>query len=159
MPDEPTTAYHEAGHAVMAHVLGKDFKTVSILPDGVGAGRIDFKAPVSERSLEMESIVAVAGVAAEGLATGRLRVILQETPSYLIIADDVHRLTSYLLQTGIVAEDNIPAFLQRAVMDAVKTLRANWPAVEAVAKALLKEKTISGSRARSIIAQFRGHHT
>lgn len=68
MPTLKQTAWHEAGHAVVAWHQGFTVELVSILPDEESLGRsqhtpsADFAIP-SER--QRENIVAMAGWAAE----------------------------------------------------------------------------------------------
>src|SRR3954451_4786005 len=74
---EPTpdlaTAYHEAGHAVMALALGRPVAAVTILPDRLRLGACEFGKAVfrpSEDWLEREALISLAGLAAEALHTG-----------------------------------------------------------------------------------------
>ena len=71
--DAERTAYHEAGHAVMALALGRPVDHVSIRPDAQRLGHCDFRKPVfrpSEDWLEREMLISLAGPAAEGLFAG-----------------------------------------------------------------------------------------
>src|SRR5215813_5236706 len=68
------TAYHEAGHAVVALALGRPVHRVSILPDRERLGTCEFGKAVfrpSEDWLEREILIAVAGLAAEARQTGK----------------------------------------------------------------------------------------
>src|SRR2546422_12664 len=72
-PDE-ATAYHEAGHAVVALALGRPVQRVSILPDRVHLGKCEFGKGLfrpSEDWLEREMLIALAGIAAEARHTGK----------------------------------------------------------------------------------------
>src|SRR5437868_4318539 len=72
-PHDEATAYHEAGHAVVALALGRPIHRVSVLPDrdhlglcrsGKGGSR------PSEDWLEREILIALGGIAAEARHTG-----------------------------------------------------------------------------------------
>src|SRR5882724_12821034 len=74
---EPTadeaTAYHEAGHAVVALLLDRPVQCVSILPDRDHLGVCEFGKGVcrpSEDWLEREMLIALGGIAAEARFTG-----------------------------------------------------------------------------------------
>src|SRR5271154_137066 len=72
-PAAEHTAYHEAGHAVMALALGRPVDHVSILPDAQFLGHCEFRKAVfrpSEDWLEREMLIALAGAAAEARHTG-----------------------------------------------------------------------------------------
>lgn len=76
------TAYHEAGHAVAAYLLNRDFKSVTIIREGETLGQCsltksdDFHPDANEDEktlahLEEYMITLHAGLASEYLATGR----------------------------------------------------------------------------------------
>src|SRR5687767_13873734 len=70
---DETTAYHEAGHAVVALALGRPVHKVSILPDRELLGVCEFAKGMfrpSEDWLEREALIALGGVAAEARFTG-----------------------------------------------------------------------------------------
>src|SRR3989442_12969464 len=67
------TAFHEAGHAVMALALGRPVACVSVLPTREFLGTCEFGKAVfrpSEDWLEREALVALAGLAAEARRSG-----------------------------------------------------------------------------------------
>src|SRR5438552_18172736 len=67
------TAYHEAGHAVVALARGRPVQRVSILPDRERLGVCEFGKGVfrpSEDGLEREILIALGGIAAEARHTG-----------------------------------------------------------------------------------------
>ena len=72
-PRDQATAYHEAGHAVVALALGRAVQRVSILPDRERLGQCEFKKGLfrpSEDWLEREILIALGGIAAEARHTG-----------------------------------------------------------------------------------------
>src|SRR5580658_7689333 len=69
---DETTAYHEAGHAVVALALGRPVQRVSVLPDRVHLGLCEFGKGAfrpTEDWLEREMLIALGGVAAEARHT------------------------------------------------------------------------------------------
>src|SRR5437868_14962315 len=69
-----TTAYHEAGHAVIAMALGRPVDRVTVVPDKQHAGLCAFRKTASRPSadwLEREMLIALGGIAAEARHTGK----------------------------------------------------------------------------------------
>ena len=74
-----STAYHEAGHAVVALALGRPVQNVSILPNREVLGICKFgKARTSFEDWLGEILIALGGIAAE-VATGNYAM---EPPDY-----------------------------------------------------------------------------
>lgn len=147
------TAYHEAGHAVAAYVLGRDFFSVSITSEGNSAGRCYFAArpetfdpwnrdPATRSRLEIEVITDLAGGIAERIATG--------FDNLQGMASDVYAA----MDTAIYVTSNETqrlAYLERAEARAESILRQHWGAVQALADALLRLGEIEFPQARAII--------
>lgn len=71
---DEATAYHEAGHAVIPLALGRPAQQISVLPDRDSLGQYEFGKNVfrpSEDWLEREILIALGGIAAEAVYTGR----------------------------------------------------------------------------------------
>src|SRR5947209_855148 len=69
---QESTAYHEAGHAVVALALGRPVQRVSILPDAVRLGQCEFRKGEfrpTDDWLEREMLIALGGIAAEAQFT------------------------------------------------------------------------------------------
>src|SRR5882762_5398168 len=72
-PCNEGTAYHEAGHAVVALALGRTVHRVTILPEREHLGQCEFRKGglrPSEDWLEREILIALGGIAAEARHTG-----------------------------------------------------------------------------------------
>ena len=143
------TAYHEAGHAVIALALGRPIHRVTICPDKELAGSCAFGKPVfrpSEDWLEREALIALAGLAAEARFSGEYE--LQGA------ARDRRYVASLALQrTGDVRKAER---LERRLLAKVEHLLArdeNWSAVERIAAELLRAETISGRAARHLFEE------
>ena len=68
------TAYHEAGHAVIAIITGRNVNKVSIIPGGNKLGVCKMskgRKKASPDALEAELLILLAGMAAEGRKSGK----------------------------------------------------------------------------------------
>jgi ATP-dependent Zn protease len=146
---EPTydevTAYHEAGHAVLALLLGRPVERVSVLPDREHAGHCAFGKSVfrpSEDWLEREMLIALGGIAAEARHTGDY--------AWGGAARDQRYVHELAVQR---AGERRAERLQRRLLAKAEHLLANeghWRAVELIAAELLYRGTISGRTARHL---------
>jgi ATP-dependent Zn protease len=145
---DQTTAYHEAGHAVLALILGRPVQRVSIVPDRDHLGICEFGKGVhrpSEDLLEREILIALGGIAAEARFTGNY--------AWDAAARDqkyVQRLTAQR------AGERRAEKLQRRLLAKAEHLLANaghWRAVELIAAELFQHREISGRTASHLFAQ------
>jgi hypothetical protein len=155
--DDPTTAqataYHEAGHAVMALALGRpvDRVTVRARADRLGTcffGKAVFRP--SEDWLEREILIALAGPAAEALHTGEYAWEEGER-------DRTYAYDLALQRAGGSARQ--AQKLERRMLAKVEHLLAkegNWRAVERLAAELLRVGEISGRAARHLFNECQG---
>ena len=142
---DPATAYHEAGHAVVALALGRPVHKVSILPSRDKLGWCEYKKGVfrpSDDWLEREVLIALAGMAAEARHTG--------TYAREEAGRDLKFARSLLVSR---AGDRRADRLERRLLAKVEALLGDdetWAAVEAVAAALLASGEISGRAANHL---------
>lgn len=142
---DPITAYHEAGHAVVALALDRPVHRVSVLPNRDRFGQCEFRKGVfrpSEDWLEREILIALAGMAAEARHTG--------TYSREEAEQDLRYVRRLLLQRG--SERQLER-QERRMLAKVEHLLADdghWRAVELIAAELLKQGVISGRAARHL---------
>jgi ATP-dependent Zn protease len=138
------TAYHEAGHAVLALALGRPVDWVSIRPDRQYLGLCAFRKAVfrpSEDWLEREAIIALGGLAAEARFTGAY------------CWDGAGRDYDYVfdLAKSRAGNDRQAERLVRRFLSKAEHLLArpgHWEAVEKIAAELLRLEQISGRAAR-----------
>jgi len=147
------TAYHEAGHVVTAYVLGREFILVSITSQGTSSGRCNFAprppefdpwdaAPSTRARIEAEVITDLAGGIAERIATGIENPIGSAADVYFAIDT----------ATFVTSNDNqLHAYVARARERAEAIVREYWPAVQAIAEALLRLDQLDRHQARRII--------
>jgi hypothetical protein len=140
------TAYHEAGHAVMALALGRPVAYVSVLPTRQFLGTCEFGKAVfrpSEDWLEREMLIALAGLAAEARFSGDY--------AWDGAARDRDYAEDLALQRAGTARK--ASRLLRRILSKAEHLLAqeeNWRAIEAMAAELLRVGEISGRAARHI---------
>jgi ATP-dependent Zn protease len=138
------TAYHEAGHAVVALALGRPVQRVSILPDRERLGSCAFGKAVfrpSEDWLEREALIALSGLAAEARFTG------------VYAFDGAARDRRYVAELALqrAGDARKAERLERRLLAKVEHLLSQeeiWRAVERIAAELLRSGAISGRAAR-----------
>ncbi len=138
------TAYHEAGHAVMALALGRPVDHVSIRADAQFLGHCEFRKAVfrpSEDWLEREMLIALAGLAAEAIHTGDYAW------------DGAARDLRYARELALDRAGNerkAERLANRVLSKAEHLLSksAHWRAVERLAVELLRVGEVSGRAAR-----------
>src|SRR5262245_22629066 len=146
------TAYHEAGHAVLALALGRSVDWVSIRPDRQFLGLTAFRKAVfrpSEDWLEREAIISLGGVAAEARITGDY-CWHGAAKDY----DYVFELAKSRAGDGKKAERLVKRFLSKA--EHLLDRPGHWAAVEKIAAELLRLGEISGRAARHFFEEGRG---
>jgi ATP-dependent Zn protease len=133
-------AYHEAGHAVVAHALGVEVEGVSIVQYEGSMGHTTTPLPENADSsdeeasadLEKHLITGVAGAASEELLTEEL----SELPGKDMAG--VAKLLIGLEYTGAPVQ----ADSEEALDKAKSILHDNWGSVRALAEALLKHEEL-----------------
>jgi hypothetical protein len=143
------TAYHEAGHAVMALYLGRPIQKVTIAPGKSALGDEHLglchvkKSPGkgSKDWFEDEVMILLAGMVAEAQITGQYCAAGA--------ARDL-RYARRFLQSRAESERQIERLERRLLSKTENHLsdRALWSAVELIAAELLKSETISGRAAK-----------
>ena len=145
MESTNATAYHEAGHAVVALILGRPVQRVSILANDQHLGVCEFGKGMSrptEDWLEREILIALAGIAAEARFTGNYAW------------DGAARDQQYVHKLAVQrAGERRADKLQRRLLAKAEHLLADddtWRAVELIAEELLRLGEISGRTARHL---------
>ena len=148
-PTEIATAYHEAGHAVMALVLGRPVQRVSIRPNHLRLGRCELKKGSfrpSRDAVETKILILFGGLAAEARHLGRYG---WEGASQDL--RDVRAMTRMR-----AASERQTERLERRMLDKAEHILhqpGTWLAVTRIAEELLRCTTISGRAARHLFDQ------
>jgi ATP-dependent Zn protease len=139
---DPATAYHEAGHAVVALAVGRPVQKVSVRPGQELLGWCQFRKGVyrpSEDWLENEILIALAGLAAEARHTG----------SY--DREAAGRDLRYVRKLAVqrATERQLDRYERRMLGKAENLLAddGHWRAVELIAAELMRLGEISGRAA------------
>ncbi len=156
------TAYHEAGHAVAARWQGIRVRSATIIPNKDAAGQVFHSNPLHNKDPECDAgtpnrlraerliRVSLAGLAAQRRFDRTIKSWHGE--------NDLHRavnLLSYFTGDG----RHLNAYLQLLQIEAegIFDRPGVWIQVEAVAKALLREKTIGPKRLAQIMRESFAH--
>lgn len=147
--DEEGTAFHEAGHAVLGAIRGRNPISVTIVVNGCAAGKTEFPedcvdefknhfgdSPEKHAYIETRILIAVAGTIAHDL----------RFPGRDHDAGDRRdeNLAGELIEDNAGwADDDREIYFQKLRRTAQELLKKDWPWVEAVACALIERKTIS----------------
>ena len=143
VPHDSATAYHEAGHAVVALVLGRQVHHVSILPNRERLGVCEFRKPTtrpSEDWVEREILISLGGIAAEARHTG--------VHAWGSAGRDIQYVQALAIERA--GERRADRYALRMLSKAEHLIGQdeNWRAIELIAKALLETGSISGRAAR-----------
>jgi ATP-dependent Zn protease len=144
-------AYHEAGHAVVAHTLGVEVEGVSIVQDQGSSGHTTTPRPDNVDSsdeevsadLEKHLITGVAGAASEELLTEELSDLRGKD------LEGVAKLLMGLEDAGAPVQ----ADSEEALDKAKSILRDNWGSVQALAEALLEHEELDREGVLAVLAQ------
>ncbi len=153
--DDETAAYHEAGHVVGATSQGLTVRETSIVETDLIAGFTQNDDPdleadsadVRRTEAERAVITLYAGEIAQRRFAPR-SVRRWQTQSDRAQADE-------LLQSVDGAADVAEAHGKWLRLKTEKLIARRWPEVEAVAKALIKEKSLKEDRIARLIASTR----
>lgn len=149
------TAYHEAGHAVVALALGRPIQRVTIVPGKTHAGLASLgqchiqkgRFRPSKDWLEDEILILFAGMAAEAQVTGDYCTAGAKQDLLAI---------RRLVESRAGGGERQVARLERRLLDKTEHLladEANWQAIQRIAAQLLEHQTISGRAARHLYEQ------
>lgn len=153
--DVTRAAYHQAGHVVVAYVLGLPVPDLSLEPDPEAAETCGYSlwadalaeegagAAGDVEGLEAEAIACLAGPIAEAMVAGEFDEGVAEDDLYLALD---------LAEAAVGGEEGRDAFLDRAEDRAESLLDEAWTAVEAVAGALVEARGLDADRVREIVA-------
>ena len=178
--DRQMTAFHEAGHAVLAYILELDdqIQVASIIKRRDTLGVV-YRTPLEERHTELREdmrrdiVVALGGLAAEEIWFGETTTgpssDLRHATSQAAIMLGLLGMGENLISYGVLPQgglndgplgailgnpDNRKAIgdlLAEAKQQAVELLRANEPAVRALSERLLEKDEVAGEELEELL--------
>jgi len=148
------TAYHEAGHAVMATILGRKIQKVTIASAHLQTGGVRLgvcelgkgRTKASHDAIEDEVLILLAGMVAEAHFTGKY--------CSLGASQDLRLVNRLLADRG--GSQRQFARVQRRMLEKTEHLlseTAHAKAITQVARELITRTTISGRNVRHIVDQ------
>jgi len=158
-----STAYHEAGHAVAAWALGVPVRSITIVRDGnVSLGSVTYAPVLSKRVLQpFKFKTSLQGIEGETAALRYAVISLAGVVSQRKYAPrsvrrgharhDYQAVIFSAEQAGCSDEQELKHWYRRALRRAEQLIERKWPAVEAVASALIKKRELSGKEALAAI--------
>jgi hypothetical protein len=169
LTEEKFTAYHEAGHAVVFSLIGRELVQVFLGPDPGNGGceltpiatAFDLYNPRMRALAEQHLVAHLAGPVAEAILLGReedcggLTFSASDLREARLIAEKLVRV-----RPAGEAERTVDLLFWRTWSATAAWLRCapQWAAVETLARALLAQRRLEGQHARQLIAvALKGH--
>jgi len=148
------TAYHEAGHAVMAHLCGQIVTKVEIVGDEEHTGSVSCLRFLEEprwgidkympsAAIEARILCLIAGIAAENIVTG--------DKSWREPDDDLDEAVRLGLRV-VRSCDRVLPLLEEARDHAADLLHRHWNAVAVLAGLLLIHRRLTRDQLRQVMA-------
>ncbi len=164
---EERVAYHEAAHAVATWALWRPFEYVTVIPQADSNGHLRFlpMPDINEQVFEGDhdvllmdrAVITLAGYIADSVYADRVWPTLDDMWGR-ITPDDHHAVDLAYHHSSAVADCSNPERieyevappLQRMYERAEELVIDSWGAIEAVAQALLVEKTLTALQVAGI---------
>jgi hypothetical protein len=154
-------AYHEAGHAVMRHILGHGFRSISTVEGKDGSEgrvmnkacpRVKFWTKAAAIHNEEEIMALLSGMAATCILRRRRRIGVAET----ILQGDqdwdrAYKLAMYRCSAFVIGDQETERYIEWLETRTLNMLRRCWRAVVALADAVAGGKELCEEQAVRII--------
>jgi ATP-dependent Zn protease len=150
------TAYHEAGHAVVAHVLGQRIKRITVVPNKSQnyVGCVFFAKQPSVKGIDRDPSSKITRAAQERIMVSLAGLCAQNlfNPRTCRSFHGDKDFKEVMLYVGhLVRENEAKPFLNWMEVRTDNLLRDNWKAVEVLAEELIRCREISRKEAHQII--------
>jgi hypothetical protein len=152
------TAYHEAGHAMVAHLLGGKVQLVTVEPDNddgparTGDTQVRWKKSLSEQAFARHAIqVCLAGPTAEMIYSGE-PYHPGCVPEWAADWQDAWKLAATL----VADERQRLQYLEQTAIELYRRMQQDdfWEALAGVADHLLAHETLEGEEFRELISEW-----
>ena len=151
-----SVAHHEAGHIVAAWLQGFKLKSVTIVPSAGYQGlaslhesNLEGFHPVYDNSEETER--KVKALAIWGLAGPAAQRIFNPKGYRHVHVEEDFRSSANILSYIAGSAEDVERKFETVHKNAERLVQDNWHHVEALAEALLKKNTLSGSEIRGLL--------
>ena len=156
MKTEESTAYHEAGHVVVAIRLGIPFSSATIVPgeDYLGMVMSSAMRRRGQRLTDLDQkhiMWDIAGPLCERMYTGYEGDFAEPEITRALDICEGRMTVEASVDDGYIGGDAGIRRLERLIKRTRRILDADWHIVEHVAQALLQEQTLSRQKIRSIV--------
>lgn len=172
-----TTAYHEAGHALVAHLLGAKHQPlykVTITPRGPSLGHTSFEPKndalmINLQELEARIATQLAGRIAEEIVFGELNITTgaeNDLQNATELAYNMVTRWGYSRRVGLIHDHNskdiiskavieqeVQAILQKNYTRAKELLTNNRAKLNTLAKSLLEHETLDAKQVKLLLGQ------
>jgi ATP-dependent Zn protease len=159
----PSVAYHEAGHAVVAFVLGMDVELVSIETQGFPPGWLlrggvlasfNLRGMENRDEAERAATAGLAGEQAERLWCSQKPWRLAKSTQHVRFSGD-HTYVAEMLRPFIRYSADERRIIKR-LKEVARTLLANhWSSVEVLAAKLAEQKVLTGWEIKLLVTAKR----
>jgi ATP-dependent Zn protease len=144
-----STAYHEAGHAVVSWVVGLEMEGASIEQQGSSLGRVRFAdmeaMEVYHEILRRHLVSSYAGVQAVELHTGRPTDTDDPNIDPRVKGSDWDGVMDLTLRLAGQEESTQVTLQEKAENEAQRILGENWRTVETITQALLRDRSLDSA--------------
>ena len=155
-----TTAFHEAGHAVMAQIVGRPIEKVSISPAHLQTGGMRLgvcklqkgRKKSSKDALEDEVMILFAGMVAESYLTGKY--------CRQGAGQDLRMIRRLLLNRG--GSERSLQKLEKRILEKTEHIlddQTHLNAIQKVAEKLVENETVSGRSVRHLLEEAIANET
>jgi len=144
VPEREFLAFHEAGHAAMAMILGRPIRRATIRETHGLTGYVDYKHAASALSQIREEHRPIVETDALILLAGRAAECERTLGSPLSHASLDRQNALALLGKLEDSEEVVSNWMRYLLVRAQSMLQREWPFVHAVAHALLQEEELDG---------------
>ena len=176
--DKRVTAYHEAGHAILFHVLPDvgPVYTVSVIPTGQGAGGYTMPLPekdemyLTKGKMLQDIVVCLGGRIAESLVfddvtTGAVQDIRQATErardmvtkygfsDELFIGREIGHAKNFSEGTAAVIDQEVKRIIESCREKATKILKENRKVLDKLAELLIEKERIGQQEFEALFEQ------
>jgi hypothetical protein len=153
------TAYHEAGHSVVAWHLDVRVLNISIVPDEDSVGRAQHAKLIRGRhpelldsprvrvAMEKQLMISLAGMTAQRQFKPRSVRSYHGSKDFREVAD-------IALHLNAISDDAATAFIKFLEIKTRDVIRLRWPWVKVLVKELLGRNTIKGKEVTQLLNTY-----